>query len=273
MPQAQSARTIFTKPPVIERIVGIYRQMPVDTFESRVGAWIEKMHSEYPVAASFPEWDIKIEEQTEHRIPVVKNITPRARLVHRRWKSDLNGRHVFGFDVRSDRLVFRVLREKNAVHDFSEIEAELQRWAPAWMEHFGIRDLDGTTLEYVNELSPVVTPQFVSKDGKSLEISEALALFVDIPGKHKRLAPPYDCQVCLVFDETIPRSCHLRVFGITNREAAVQVLLNVFTRPHESVKQKSISLQQALTELRESHDVALEQFQVIFTLEALKSFQ
>jgi len=243
--------------------------MSPELFEEKVAGWTEKLLKDYPIKASFPEWEITIEEKTDSRIPVVTSVSPRMRLVHRHWKGNHQGRKIFGYDVRPDRLVFRVTHEEGVLHDFSEIQAEMTRWGPLWMDHFNIPHLDGTTVEYVNEISQIRTPQFVTSDKTVLELTKALKIFSAVTGKHIRMCPPLDCHLSLMYNEQVPRTCGIRIFAVPQKSLKIQVQLNIGTK----LPNKKLTLKQALDEIGDSHTVAIEQFQNLFTAEALASFE
>jgi len=260
-----SEKLRYKNPPIVERTVGVYHQMPQDHFEAKLPSWLEKIRSDYPVSEPLAEWIIEIE--SKGGVPFVKSLTPKARIIQLFWQRHPKGRHVRGMRLRPDRLVFHLCREEEDPHDFDELLPEMERWLPRWAEHFGLPDIGGITLEYVNQLNAEVTPQFVDPKG-SLRIGEALTIFGKFPGPAKGITSPYDCKARLVIDETRPTFFDVRVRVDDAVPNGVRVDFVVRTFPVGN----RLTFADAIAELRSGHDIMLEQFACFFTEQAKLSF-
>lgn len=256
---------VYTKPPIEERIVGVYTDIPQQTFESLLPSWADKIKSSYPRSEPEPHWEINFE--TVNGLPVIQNAVPRARIIHLFWQRHPKNQKVKGMRVRPDRLVFHLEREENDIHAFSELIAEMDKWLKIWMEHFGVNTLRGITLEYVNRLDNEMTPQFVNANG-SIRVSEAFSLFTSIPGKHHAIVPPYDCQLRLAIDEKMPCFFDVRVMNQPPPRLGLRIDMSVNT----VVQTKSIPPEKALEEVQFAHTIMLEQFDCFFTEKAKESF-
>jgi hypothetical protein len=258
----------YTRPPVVERVVAVYCTPLAEVFDERLHAWVDRLAGDYPINTPFPNWEISIEQKNANEPPIVKDLTPRVKLFQRSWKSDSRGKKIFGYDIRPDRLVFRVTHEDKVLHDFVEIQREISKWSLLWMEHFGISHLTGTSLEYVNEISADRTPQLFTDNNPGIPVGEILKIFASFTGHAVQLCPPLDCQIGTMMDPDVPRTCFTRIFGVPN-QLAMQVLLTVST----AAPGRKIDLEVALSEIDVSHTKLLEHFRDIFTEEALKKFE
>lgn len=261
-----AAEIQYKNPPIVERIIGVYHQIPPEEFEKRMPSWVEKIRKDFPIAENLAEWNIDIEQK--NGVPFVKNLVPKARIIRLFWRSHKEHLHVLGMRLRPDRLVFHLQREKNNPHAFNEILPEMEKWLPLWAEHFGINDIDGVMAEYYNVLDGNITPQFVDPDSKSLKIGEVLTVFGKIPGKFESMTAPYDCKVRMVINSTKPTYLDFRVRGDDYSHGAVRVDFVASTFP----KEKKLSFAESIDELNLAHDVIIEQFSCVFTENAKKSF-
>jgi hypothetical protein len=259
-----SEKVRYKNPPIVERIIAVYHQIPQDQFEARLPSWVEKIRSDYPVSEPLAQWIIDIE--SKGGVPFVKSLAPKAGIIHVFWQRHPKGLHVRGMQLRRDRLVLHLRREEKNPHDFDELLPEMERWLPRWAEHFDVPDVGGITLEYVNQLNAEITPQFVERG--SLKIGEALTIFGTFPGPVKGITSPYDCKARLVIDELKPTFFDVRVHADDAVPNGVRVDFAVRTTPAG----KRLKFADAIAELRIGHDIMLEQFTCFFTDHAKLSF-
>lgn len=255
----------YKKPPIVERILAVYHQIPQEEFEKRLPSWTEKIAATYPVPGHLSEWMIDIEDRDG--VPFVKSLVPKARIIHLFWKRHPKNQHVFGMRLRPDRLVFHLLREADDPHKFEELLPEMQEWLPRWAQHFGVERVEGVTVEYVNVLDGNITPQFLDQAG-DLKIGEALTLFEHFPGKYEGFSAPIDSRIRLVIDHRKPIYFDVRVRGDERSRNAIRVDFNARIFP----KAGPMALNQAIEELTLGHQVMLEQFACFFTKGAKASF-
>ncbi len=261
-----AGRCRYRKPPIDQRIIGVYHPMKLEVFETKLPGWIERIRDEFPVPESFAEWVIDITERAG--IPFLQDARPKARLIRLFWKRHPKSLKVFGMRLRPDRLVFHLRREQEDAHEFDELYALMENWLGRWMEHFGIEGLDGTTVEYVNLLNQRLTPQFIPAQG-GLRVGQALKVFSDVPGRFKSIAKPYDCRMRLVVDEKMPCFFDVRVRAHDEGDSpGVRVEFVATT----CAPGKAIGAKAALRELAYGHEIMLEQFDCFFTDEAKLSF-
>ena len=265
MPNQLSDKLRYEKPPIVERVIGVYHTIPQDQYEAQLPSWAEKIRNVYPISAPLSEWSIDIE--SKGGVPIVKNLTPTARIIPLFWQRHAKGLHVRGMRLRPDRLVLHLCREGKQPHDFDELLPEMERWLVPWAEHFGVPDIDGVALEYVNQLNAEITPQFVDSSG-GVKIAEALNMFATFPHQVKSVTKPYDCKARLVIDPVKPTVFDVRVRADDGPTNSVRVEFVVRTFPAA----KRLSFNEALSELRHGHDIMLEQFGCFFTEQAKLSF-
>ena len=255
----------YKKPPIVERIVAVYHQIPQEEFDLRLPAWIEKIKKPYSRPEHIAEWQIEIEDKSG--IPVIKTLQPKAKIFYQFWKPHPKGTKVYGLHLRPDRLAFRLRREEDDPHDFDELYVEMKEWIHQWSEHFGVPSVSGVALEYINMLSHEITPQFGTKDGGILT-GEALMLFANIPGKYQSITAPYECRARLIIDEKMPCYFDVKVRLEAGEPTRVRVDLVATTRGNN----RSITVAKALEEMDYAHTVMLEQFDCFFTPKAKESF-
>jgi len=259
------ARIKYKRPPIIERIIGVYHEIPPDVFNLRLPEWVEKISKTYSRPDHLAEWEIEIEDR--NGVPIVKTLQPRAKIIHLFWKPHPKGEKVFGMRLRPDRLVFHLRREGEDPHEFEELYAEAKEWLHLWAAHFGVGAVSGITLEYVNILSHRLTPQFIGAGG-GIQVGEALTIFTNIPGKHKGLTNPYECKVRLLIDPDKP--CHLDVKVRLLEDEPTRVRIDMVATTLGM--RREVFLPKALEEIEFAHDVMLEQFDCFFTDKAKQSF-
>lgn len=256
----------YKNPPIIERIIGVYHQIPQEEFEKRLPSWVEKISRAYPIPGHVAEWLIDIEER--NGVPLLKSLVPKASIIHLFWKKHPKNSHVLGMRIRPDRLVFHLCRENGNPHGFDELLPEMEKWLPLWAQHFGVEHIDGVSVEYVNVLDGNITPQFIDGDG-GLRIEEALTIFSKFPGSYKSLTAPLDSRVRLVVDDQKPIYFDVRVLADERSANAVRVDFNARIFP----KAKRLTFSEALEDLRTGHRIMLEQFSCFFTEKAKRSFE
>jgi hypothetical protein len=258
----------YKNPPIVERVIGVYHQIPQDEFEKRLPAWEEKIRADFPRRQEVAEWLINIEEK--NGVPMVQSLIPKASIIHLYWQKHLHRARVLGMRVRPDRLVFHLCREDGNIHDFDELMPNMERWLPQWAEHFGVTDLEGISVEYYNRLDGNITPQFADQNG--VRIAEALNVFANFSGSHLGLIPPYECKVRLVFNKDKPTYLTVRVGNDSNITNAIRVDFSVHTgNPGRDAK--TLTFGDAISEIRTGHDLILEQFSSFFTDRARVSFE
>jgi hypothetical protein len=251
----------YKNPPIIERVICFYCKISPEDFEKRLPSWVEKIHGDYPVQQNMAEWTIDIEQKGG--VPFVKNLMPKARLIRLFWKKHHSNLHVTGMRLRPDRLVFHLCRENENPHDFDELTPEMEKWLPLWAEHFGVTEIENTSVEYYNMLNGNITPH-LTQEG-SVVIGEAVTVFGNMPGKYVAITDPYDCKVRLIIDPAESFYFDLRIRG-EPQSGAVRVDFIVRT------KTQKVSLAEAIKHIYTGHDILLEKFDCLFTTKAKSSF-
>jgi hypothetical protein len=259
-------KILYKNPPIVERIVGVYHQIPQEEFEKRLPSWVDKIRPYFPVQEDIAEWIIDIREK--NGVPIVSNLIPKASIIHLYWQKHPQHLRIHGMRLRPDRLVFHLKREKNDAHDFDELMPHMERWLPQWAEHFGINEINGVTVEYVNILDGNITPQFANQDG--VRVGEALNVFANFPGSHIGITSPYDCKARLVVDKDKPTYFDVRAGANDTSAAAIRVDFAVRTG---FASGRSLTFSEAITEIKAGHSLILEQFSYFFTARARISFQ
>jgi hypothetical protein len=261
-----SEKIRYKNPPVVERVIGVYHQIPKEEFEKRLPSWIEKIRPHFPVQQDIAEWKIDIEEK--NGVPIVSSLIPKASIIHLYWQKHPRNFRICGIRLRPDRLVFHLCRDEKEPHDFAELIPHMERWLPQWAEHFGINEIHGITVEYINILDGNITPQFANQDG--IRVGEALNIFANFPGTHVGITSPYDCKVRLVIDNAKPTYFDVRVSADDRSAAAVRIDFVVRTG---FVSGRSLNFSDAIKELVAGHGLILDQFSCFFTERAKVSFQ
>jgi hypothetical protein len=256
----------YKKPPILERIIGVYRPISQEVFDQKLPGWVEQIKDFYPRAEPIAEWEIEIENK--NGIPLVKNLAPKAKIIHLFWKNHSAGLKVLGMRVRPDRLVFHLRRENENPHDFDELYPEMERWIQPWATHFGIESLTGITVEYVNRINGNITPQLMQADG-SIHLGGALNIFAQIPGDYEGLTRPYECNVRLVIDQKIPCFFDVKIAGEDGESASMKIAFAATTIDNA----RSIAFSKALEEIKFGHELMLRQFDCFFTDTAKLSFE
>jgi hypothetical protein len=260
-----NGKKTYKKPPIIERIIGVYADIKPEVFEAKIPEWAVKIRERYPIAEPIAEWSLNIKEVKG--VPMLQDVMPKAEIIQMFWKLHRKKTQVYGMRLRPDRLVFHLRWEDGVSHDFEELYAEMQAWIGKWMEHFEVPFLKGVTAEYLNRLDAKITPQFMLPDGR-LKLAEAIVLFANIPGKYQTITQPFDCRVRLIVDEKRPCYFDLRVREDNEGHTAVRVDMVVTAIGRD----KAISAEDGLAEIRFAHEVMLEQFDCFFTEQAKESF-
>jgi hypothetical protein len=261
-----SSKQRYKKPPIFERVLAAYTApMKPEVFEAKMPEWVSKIRDEYPLARPKSEWLLNIKEV--NGVPTLEDGMPTANIIHVFWKPHPKKLQVHGMRLRSDRLVFHLLREDDEAHEFNDVYPAMEKWITRWMDHFEITSLRGVGLEYYNRLNAILTPQFALPNG-AVAVGSALNMFANIPGRYKTMAPPYDCKVRLVVDDQKP--CNFDVHVRSEDKGADGVRVEFMVRTLE--QNRSIGAKQALQELLELHDIMLEEFDCFFTEQAKKSF-
>lgn len=260
-----SGKKTYQKPPIVERVVGVYTDIKPEVFEAKMPTWATKIIDHYPIKRPIAEWSLNIKDVDG--VPTLQDAMPKAEIIQVFWQRHPHGTHVKGMRLRPSRLVFHLVRDGDEVHDFEELYLEMETWIGRWMEHFEVTSLRGTTTEYFNRLNPKITPQFMLPDGR-LQVADAFLPFANIPGKYQTITHPYDCRIRLVVDEHRPCNFDLRVRADESVHVGVRIDLATTTIGRE----KKISEKDALAEIRLGHDVVLEQFDCFFTEKAKQSF-
>lgn len=133
----------YKKPPIVERIIGVYHKIPQEEFERRLPSWATMIHPEYSVPVNQAEWQLEIEDKDG--VPWVKSLTPKAKIIYLFWKKHHDNLQIRGMRLRPDRLVFHLNRENENPHDFDELYPEMQKWLPKWVEHFEVPRIEMTS--------------------------------------------------------------------------------------------------------------------------------
>lgn len=263
--QPSTTRILYRKPPIIERVVSVVGDVSDETFYSKFESWKEIILPRFPDYDPLKEWTVNIE--SSEGVPVVGDVV----VNHRFWRKTEKGKRYLSMRLLPNMLTLNLHGETGKPRRFEELYAELVMWLPQWITHFGIKGCREVALDYINLLSRATTPSFVNKEG-GLAIGALLNVFTGMPGRHKGIIPPYDCQMGLMIDEKKPVIFAVRVQDTMTKPdmgTAVRVDLRA-----QLVKDKPVlTLGQVLAETEFLHTVIIEQFEAIFSETAKKSFE
>jgi hypothetical protein len=263
-----SGKIKYKNPPIIERVIGVYADIDPEMFQIKMPEWAIKIRDEYPISSPITEWSLNFKDVKG--IPMLQETVPKAEIIQMFWKLHPKKTQVFGMRLRPSRLVFHLVREEDNIHDFDELYPEMETWIWKWMEHFEVKALKGTTVEYFNRLNAKISPKFMMPDGR-LKLAEAFSVFSNIPGKYVGITQPYDCKIRLIVDEKRPCHFDLRVRADDVNEGHAGVKIDFTTSTFQQFD-KAISAKEALIEIQFAHGIILEQFNCFFTEMAKKSF-
>lgn len=260
----------YKKPPIVERVAtvtGNFSDSPVDLFFSRIESWKDIVRKEFPIHDPLTEWLLNVAER--NGVPLFDEAEPEVQITHRFSRRNEHGQRLWSMRCPPDRLTLNLHAEDNIPHDFEELYGAVKDWLPRWADHFGVTTFSRVQLDYVNLLGPRTTPDFVARDG-GIQVQRLLEVFGKIPGKHKSIIAPYDCKVGLLIE---PNRCaaHIHVHAVRSKEGTLHVRVDLQVVAGHDVPLAGVN--DALSELRYSHDVLIEQFLAIFTEEAKASFE
>ena len=172
-------RVIYKNPPVVERAVSVVGTIDPSVYEKNMPTWQGLVAEEFPIYEPFTEWRLDIKQQPDGP-PVMNQEDAEVHVIHRFWKTNDAGRKVCCVQLREDQLTVNLLREGEDGHRFDDMATVLAKWLPKWVDHFGVNNLHGTRIEYVNVISSLITPQFIDKKG-GIEIAKAFLVFSGLP--------------------------------------------------------------------------------------------
>ena len=261
---------IYKKAPVVERVIGAFCAPDPDLLTTRMEDWTLRIKALYPEVETVTNVTIQIDDKDG--VPQLGAIKPTIQLWHLHWRLNKAGEKCACIQTRPDGFFVNIRRDSDGIHTFGEIFGEFQHWLPQWQETFSVSHFHGCQLHYVNELSEVVTPQFVSED-KSLLIGNAIRVFSSFvaPGPFGTLVLPYECQATLQLEGLPGATMHLHTKANKNEEGKPPVII-VEIRVQSRSSDQRIGLPNLIDQCKVYHDALLGGFRSVFTEEALKSF-
>ena len=259
----------YKRPPVVERVLTIMADFPIENFYSRFEDWKQLIHEKFPDHDPLSNWRLNVETQPDGT-PLLTEVQPELVITHRFWRKNAQGKRFLSMRLLPNQLTMNLHPDQAGAHRFSELHAEFSYWLPLWLNHFGGTNCASVILNYINLISQQTTPQFLDTNG-GIQIGRTLRVFAGLPGRHMGIIPPYDCQMGLMIDPERQSTFALRVAAVTvgrENSIAVRVDFNAVTS-----SPKPLTPLQALSEAEFLHNVIIGQFEAIFTDEAKKSFE
>jgi hypothetical protein len=197
------------------------------------------------------------------------------RTIPRQQRLDELGNPTAEIETFPNRVVIRVLRQKNYLGSFHDLESEAMNWVPEWRKTFKVGKIKKIVISYSNFLCKTFTPELVKVSGDSQQINfgAALVMFADAPGKYKNLIPPFLAETAIEVDSE--RSFGFRVKAVDDgkkegapHEPGILVILkHTFTPVNKPLENHDLQ-----SKLQEAHDLLMEQFEAFFTENAKKQF-
>jgi len=264
----QHPRVIYKNPPIVERVVSFKGEVSPEAFYGKFDTWRSEVEKSFPEYDPLQEWSINVQEKDG--VPLFENAEPVVHITHRFWKSNQQKKRLCSMRLLPDQFTINLHREGTDAHRYEDLKKEYEEWLPRWAEHFEVTKFSTVVLDYVNLLSPAITPHFV-KDGR-LRVGDMLKVFHNVPGKHVSLIPPYDCGAGLLFhvDAYCQYVGFVRLLAIPTSSGEPAMRLDLQLRLHTPTP--SLNLHSALTEADILHTLLVDQFEFIFTDEAKESF-
>lgn len=238
-----------------------------EAFVSNFPAWQSQLEKQFPIYEPVTEWRINadIKDSTVSFDPrkASLNIIPRF--------SKKTGKAGFDWSIRSPKgcLTMNMHSGLNLTRSYQELRLEFEPWLQSWIDNFKVDEFQRVNLHYVNFLNRVAMPDFATNDGR-LDIDKIITVFVHLPGQYQEIVPPLDCKLNLKLrsDPYATLLIHLLSQsgpGLPSPTLRLDFVVDALT-PSGTTKSELLDL------LDWCHDRIIEQFQVVFTQEAIKSF-
>lgn len=248
-------------------MAGVSGDIAPETFFSKIEGWKTVVQKDFPLYDPLTEWLLNVQEK--EGIPLFNEAEPEVLITHRFSKRNQKGERTWSMRCPPDRIILNLHAEQHDPHDFEELYAAMAKWLPRWTDHFEVNGFPGVQLTYVNLLGPRRTPNFVDANG-GIQINRLIEVFGKIPGKHQSIIAPYDCKVGLLIEKE-RCAANIHVHAVRSRDNVLHVRVDLQVLAAHGVPM--VSVDEALSELRYSHDVLIGQFEALFTKEAKKSFE
>lgn len=262
----QTPRRRYRIPPIIQRVVTLHAPMELELYESRLETWGEIVKEEFPNYQPVNQWLIQVKEKDG--VPLydtmqpVLDITPRFSLKP--------AHHGFDWSLRCPcgQLTLNMHSEPGDERGYDHLRESFHRWLPQWMRHFEVKLLEKISLLYINRLDQRTIPKFTTETG-ALRLNEVLKVFVQIPGEHESLIPPYDCKATVLLSGRPASTLLVRVHDASEKGPAVRLVFRVDS-PFQADERSS---EDAFRLLNWCHDHIVRRFELVFTEEAKQSFE
>ncbi len=260
----------YNNPPVVERVISVYAEVPEELFEERFDDWKTLVEAEYPVYEPLKEWLILVEEK--EGIPLLDTARPELRITPRfSRKPSKNG---FDWSVRcaAGQLTMNMHSGSGDGENrrYQHLRNEYEKWLPKWIEHFGVKKLTCLNLHYVNLLNHDTVPDFFSPDG-GLLLNKLLTMFSSVPGEHECIIQPYDCKVAVKLRDRPDSTCLIQVSSMSELEHDVAVKVDFVVQTPLSLAETDARSVLALLDWEHEH--ILNRFEAVFTPEVKASFK
>jgi uncharacterized protein (TIGR04255 family) len=264
------AEPLENKSPLTDRVIGVHfsKATNEEDFLVRIPAFADHFKRTFPIEESQAEWKVAL-EPNEFGIPIVSEEKSRLLKIFRWWESNSTSR--MGLLMRPDYFGVHYSRSApGAFADFNETFDLLERTLPDFMRIFGKHQFTGCSIEYVNRINNLFTPQFAK--GKVLDLSLAIRMFALLPKpEFVSIVPPFSFGANLLYDKTVPYRVRVHFIAEPKGESS-DGAFQVRIRGHSVKAQKQIEWKQAADEIHKLHDCTHKQFRWTFTDSALTSF-
>lgn len=260
----------YQKPPIIERVASLYAEIDEEVFAAKSEEWNEMVLAEYPVNESIRHWVMKA-KQEEDGLPDLSSVRPLLQIIPRYSKKV--AKEGFDWSIRCPRGQFTINMhsdpDQGESRRFQTLRHEFEEWVPRWIDHFEVKSIDRLELNYVNALTRVTLPDFMSDDDV-LYLGRVIRPFADIPGEHLQIVAPYSCEVNLLLKDKSTLRISIEDLISTRYGSGLQVnFVSSMSCPSEEIATAS----RILELLERAHGHIVERFEAVFTSEAKESFK
>ena len=256
--------TKYRKPPIIERVISHGFSMPEEQFQPRLSSWSDVVRKAFPQSHIANNWEISIAEK--NGIPYIPRESQKFTAKYQFWKGKKADRDR-GLQVWRDRVAFNLLSQPKNPRTYEELHGLYQEWLPAWADHFGVENVRGVTIEYVNILAPATVPKFCK--GGRINVGEILTAFV-APGPLKNLVAPFTFEMNFdAHQKDFPLHLHTELKALPKAEVALRLLFRASTE----AAGREIALDALAREIDTAHCLIRDEFEAFFTDAAKATFE
>ncbi|MCB1062574.1 MAG: hypothetical protein KDN20_06605 [Verrucomicrobiae bacterium] len=273
----------YIRPPIYERVAVFKVDLPEEKFEIFRDSWLELVSEDFPDYKPEPLWTFSV-ESNDSGIPRLRNSRPELQIKHWSRKTLENGKGRNVIRVRpndegdSGFLSINLIGSTKDRRKYDQLRDLAEKWLPRFIAHFEIDDLEGVGLHYVNRIRSDWTPEFASIE-KGVDIGRVIVLFGSIPVQSESLIAPFDCNVGLMIDSSVPCSAKIRVLAeepvydekTGHQKLSIGVKVDIIVSRFS--KERKLDAKDAISDMDAAHSVVLEVFEGIFSEEAKEVFR